>query len=172
MHCERSNMGVVRREEDVVWSLGPHDVAIAIRLFGGKPMTVSCTGHAVVSDRADIAAAQMSWGTKGMATMRWSWLDPWKTRSVSVTCPDMALRYDDTAHALVRWPVGWVGGQPVLGRPEQTILTASPLDEAVSAFAVAPALGSWSDGYAGIQVVDVLTALSESFDKGGTEVLV
>src|SRR4029078_9938796 len=44
LYSQRVNSGVVRIDENAWWSLAPHDIAVAMFLFGGATSVVSATG--------------------------------------------------------------------------------------------------------------------------------
>ena len=45
IHQERLNLGRVRDTENVLWSLGPHDVAVLLYLMGEPPLAVRAAGR-------------------------------------------------------------------------------------------------------------------------------
>src|SRR5262245_38550509 len=46
MYALRVNLGRLRRDENALWSLGPHDVSMILDLLGQKPVSVSARGGA------------------------------------------------------------------------------------------------------------------------------
>jgi predicted dehydrogenase len=60
LYFQRVNLGVIRREENSLWSLAPHDVAVAIDLLGETPRTVTAQGAAYLREGVeDVAFLQM-----------------------------------------------------------------------------------------------------------------
>jgi UDP-2-acetamido-3-amino-2,3-dideoxy-glucuronate N-acetyltransferase len=54
------NLGVIRREENSLWSLAPHNVAVATDLLGETPWTVTAQGAAYLREGVeDVAFLQM-----------------------------------------------------------------------------------------------------------------
>lgn len=96
LHSRRVNLGVIRREENALWSLAPHDVATAIHLLGELPSTVTAQGAAYV-DRGveDVAFAQLSFPSGRMASLHVSWLDPHKERKLTVVGDRKMAVFDD-----------------------------------------------------------------------------
>ena len=45
LHQDRLKLGRVRSKENVVWSLGVHDIAVLLYLVGSSPEKVDFTGH-------------------------------------------------------------------------------------------------------------------------------
>ncbi len=48
IYSNRLSLGKVRREENILWSFAPHDVAIILRLIGSLPFEVVACGGAYV----------------------------------------------------------------------------------------------------------------------------
>src|SRR5207247_11203433 len=44
IYSNRLNLGKVRREENILWSFAPHDIAIILRLIGVCPYRVAVIG--------------------------------------------------------------------------------------------------------------------------------
>src|SRR5438309_1996506 len=46
IYSNRLNLGVLRREENALWSLGAHDISVVLRLAGGEePTEVQAVGE-------------------------------------------------------------------------------------------------------------------------------
>src|ERR1700704_3355877 len=59
----RLNLGKVRREENILWSFAPHDIAIILRLMDAMPLQVSAHGGSYVQpDIADVTITHMLFG--------------------------------------------------------------------------------------------------------------
>jgi len=60
IQANRLNLGAVRREEDVLWCLAPHDVSMILSLIGAAPSRVAATGgYHLRDDVADTATVQL-----------------------------------------------------------------------------------------------------------------
>jgi len=46
VYSHRLNLGKVRRDENAMWSLSPHDISVALYLLGQSPQAVSAQGRA------------------------------------------------------------------------------------------------------------------------------
>ena len=80
----RQQPGIVRTEENVLWSLAPHDVSMLLALVG-MPQGVRCTGKACGDDAVeDIAATLYEFPNGVRGHMFVSWLHPSKVREVCV----------------------------------------------------------------------------------------
>jgi predicted dehydrogenase len=97
IYSQRLNYGTVRNDENAWWSLAPHDVSVACRLLGGWPVSVQCRGQNVVQPKiADVVFATLAFPGGRLAHMHVSWLDPHKTRKVTVVGSKRMVVFDDT----------------------------------------------------------------------------
>ncbi len=92
----RAGLGLFHPSLNVLWDLGPHDVAILLYLFGEPPTSVSTRGIACVQKSVeDVAYTTMMFERGFMAHIRLSWLDPYKSRRISVVGSRKMVVYDD-----------------------------------------------------------------------------
>jgi hypothetical protein len=49
LHTERRNLGKVRKDENAMWSLGPHDISVGLYLLGELPESVASQGQPTCS---------------------------------------------------------------------------------------------------------------------------
>jgi predicted dehydrogenase len=100
LYSQRLNYGVIRSEENAWWSLAPHDVSVAARLLGGWPVSVQCRGQNIVQSRiADVVFATLEFPGGHLAHIHVSWLDPHKTRKLTVVGSRRMVVFDDTLPA-------------------------------------------------------------------------
>src|SRR5262245_1259534 len=79
VYSNRLNLGKVRREENILWSFAPHDLAIILRLVGSLPTFVSASGGAYLRPGiADVTNTNMEFPTGVRAHIFVSWLHPYK----------------------------------------------------------------------------------------------
>ena len=45
LYGNRQNLGIVRPDENALWSLGPHDISVLLWLVGERPIDVAATGE-------------------------------------------------------------------------------------------------------------------------------
>jgi predicted dehydrogenase len=92
----RAGLGVFHPSLNVVWDLAPHDVSILLHLIGGKLESVSSRGVGCVrGDVEDVAYLTMMFEDGILAHSRLSWLDPFKTRRITVIGSEKMVVYDD-----------------------------------------------------------------------------
>ncbi|HEY8429807.1 MAG TPA: Gfo/Idh/MocA family oxidoreductase [Sandaracinaceae bacterium] len=97
---QRTNLGVVRRDENAWWSLAPHDVAVANYLLGVRADSVSASGGVFLQkERAieDVVFATVKYAGGKLAHVHVSWLDPHKTRRLTVVGDRKMAVFDDTS---------------------------------------------------------------------------
>jgi predicted dehydrogenase len=99
LYSQRLNLGIIRSNENAWWSLAPHDVALALWLFGQSPSSVVATGASYLqTDKGieDVVFASLGFPDGRMAQIHVSWLDPNKMRKLTVVGSKRMLVFDDT----------------------------------------------------------------------------
>jgi predicted dehydrogenase len=92
----RVGLGLFHSGLNVLWDLAPHDVAIFLYLLGESPSTVSTRGVACVEPTIeDVAYMTLTFPSGVLAHARMSWLDPCKTRRITVVGREKMVVYDD-----------------------------------------------------------------------------
>lgn len=92
----RASLGLFHPTLNVVWDLAPHDLSILLNLLGWMPDTVTAQGMACVQPGVeDVAYLTLTFPNKILAHIRLSWLDPHKTRRITVVGSEKMVVYDD-----------------------------------------------------------------------------
>ena len=94
----RSNLGTIRRHENVMWSMAPHDISVVQHLIDEQPDVVSATGQSFVQREAgiyDVTYLTMHFPSGKLASVTSSWLDPEKVRLVKVVGSEKMVVFDD-----------------------------------------------------------------------------
>lgn len=188
LYLQRLNLGKVRTEENAFWSLAPHDVSIALYLLGEEPDSVSANGAAYVTPGIeDTVFANLSFPSGKMANIHVSWLDPHKTRKLTVVGTRKMLVFDDMQATEKIWIYDRGVGAPDNALAWGEDLTLRFGDITVPAVPMKEPLGievqhfldccrsgetPRSDGRAGLGVVRVLEAVDESMAAGGAPVAI
>ncbi len=98
LYSQRVNLGQVRPDENALWSLGPHDVSVALALTGEAPVAVAAQGHAYLQPGIeDVVFLTMRFPSGVMAHAQLSWLDPHKERKLTVVGSRQMAVFDDMA---------------------------------------------------------------------------
>jgi len=97
-HQERMKLGRARASENVLWSLGVHDVAVLLHLCGCEPIATSFSGHCgLQEDIADDTYLHMEFPGGVQAHLHNSWLWPENRRRLTVVGEKGMLIYDEMA---------------------------------------------------------------------------
>jgi predicted dehydrogenase len=182
--CRRLNLGIVRRDVDVLWDLASHDVSILDYWIDRPVERVAAFGHSFLQPGiADLAFAHLTFAGNITGHIQVTWLDPAKVRQATVVGSRKMLVYDDVSAdaKLAIYDKGIDVGGPVdpMGRfdsfaQHQLTLRAGdvwlprvdfsePLAAEVSDFARCIVTGETplSDGERGLRVVRILDRLRQ-----------
>ena len=96
LYSERRNLGKVRHDENAMWSLAPHDIAVALYLLGEMPAAVSAQGQAYLQPGIeDTVFFTLRFADGRLAHSHVSWLDPHKVRRLTVVGSRQMAIFDD-----------------------------------------------------------------------------
>lgn len=92
----RVNLGQVRKDENALWSFGPHDVSVALYLLGEEPIRVAAHGKSYLQPAIeDVVFLTMEFASGVLAHVQLSWLDPHKERKLTVVGAKQMVVFDD-----------------------------------------------------------------------------
>ena len=99
IYCQRLNLGRIRDDVDALWSLAPHDISILqYWLNNPDPIKVSRVGMDYVQKGIDdVVFLNLEYPNNVMANIHISWLDPRKTRTITIVGSKKMVVYDDIA---------------------------------------------------------------------------
>lgn len=96
IYGNRQNLGKIRSDENALWSLGAHDVAVMLALLGEEPSEVEARGEACVRPGVeDVVFGYMKFPSGVAAHLHLSWLDPHKERRITVVGSKRMAVFDD-----------------------------------------------------------------------------
>ncbi len=176
---ERLNLGVIRSEENALWSLAPHDISVILYLLGEEPVEVAAHGAAYLQPGIeDICYLTMRFASGALGHVHVSWLDPIKTRRLSVVGERKMAVYDDMQKeklVLLDQRAEQVEDvfRPVHGDVQAIkIDSQEPLQRMAKTFieSVRTGVAPMSDGLDGLRVARVLEAAQRSMNQGGKPV--
>jgi predicted dehydrogenase len=189
INSQRLNLGLFQKDINVIWDLAPHDISIILHLLERGPVEVSAVGMSHMDPNIeDVATVSLFFEGNVIAFIQSSWLDPDKIRRMTVVGSKKMLVYDDIeptskiriydksvegpryydnfAEFAYSYKYGDItipqlkGGEPL--RTElQHFVTC--INEGVPCN---------SDGFAGMQVVQILEAAKESLESGGRRIAI
>lgn len=185
----RVGLGLFHPTLNVVWDLAPHDISILINLLGESPFSVSTRGIACVQDSIeDVAYMTLMFPSGILAHIRMSWLDPCKTRRITVVGSKQMAVYDDVeAHEKIKLydkSVSPIRRTETFGEFQFAyhygnivspyVHFEEPLRIECSHFVECIEAGKQplTDGENGLRVVEVIEAAQRSLASGGSPVLV
>src|ERR671931_2592762 len=86
IYSQRLNLGQVRTDVNAWCNLAPHDVSILLYLMEGVlPVSVSAQGvHYIQPNIEDVVFTILTWANRVTAHIHVSWLDPSKTRKMTI----------------------------------------------------------------------------------------
>lgn len=99
LYLNRQQFGDIDEDCDVLWSLGPNEVATVLYLLGDVPVTASAWGESYLrAGLCDVVYAFLRFATGITVHLHLSWLDPQEVRRLAVTGSRQMAVYDGT------WP--------------------------------------------------------------------
>ncbi len=194
LYSQRLSLGRIRLDCDALWNFAPHDVAIIMYLLGEQPTEVSASGLSFINQGIDdVCFATLRFPSGIGANIHVSWIDPRKTRLLTIVGDRKMAVYDDVSvdqkiavhdAGVATTPGMTLGEYSSMGEFQSRtrvgdihiphIPPTEPLLVEVEAFGEACATGvpAVSDATHGLQVVAVLEALSESARRHGAPVAI
>jgi predicted dehydrogenase len=177
IYSNRLNLGKVRREENILWSFAPHDIAIILRLIGAWPNRVAVTGGTYLQPSiADVTVTSIEFPTGVRAHIFVSWLHPYKEQRLVVVGSKRMAVFDDVRSdgKLVVYDQGveFVDGEAVTRKNEgiaEELDVAEPLRLQCLQFleCIETRRHPLTDGESGLRVLRVLDAAERSLAAGG-----
>jgi predicted dehydrogenase len=96
VYGNRQNLGVIRKDENALWSLGVHDLSVILYLLDEEPSEVSARGNSFLTPGVeDVVFCYLRFPSGRIAHMHLSWLDPHKMRRITVVGHDKMVVFDD-----------------------------------------------------------------------------
>jgi predicted dehydrogenase len=179
IYGNRLNLGQLRKDENALWSLGAHDVSVALALIGEEPQ--ECVAHGASYVRRDegvqdVVFCYLRFPSGVLAHLHLSWLDPHKERRITVVGSRRMATFDDMLleGKLTIYDKGFdedtrSWGEYITRSGEMLsprIPNVEPLRIECEHFIDCIRTGATprSDGHSGARVVRVLEALQHSLD--------
>ncbi len=96
VYGNRVNLGIVRTNENALWSLGVHDLSVILYLVDEDPELATAQGSAsITKDVEDVVFCFLRFPSGKIAHMHLSWLDPHKMRKMTVVGREKMVVFDD-----------------------------------------------------------------------------
>jgi len=178
IYSNRLSLGKVRREENILWSFAPHDIAIILRLMGSMPFqVVACGGSYIQPNIPDVTVTNLLFDNGVRAHIFVSWLHPFKEQRLVIIGSRKMASFDDVAKKLIVYDqhVDVRNGEPIPIKGDGLEVPYSP-DEPLrlecQAFlsAITTRQPPLTDGASGLRVLKVLQAAQRSLVMNGEPV--
>jgi predicted dehydrogenase len=179
VYSNRQNLGIIRKDENALWSLGVHDLSVILYLIEEQPVEAVAHGNAFLNQGVeDIAFCYLRFPSGKIAHMHLSWLDPHKMRKITVVGHEKMAVFDDMElerkvtiyDKAPEQPAGnygeWRTRTGDIFSPK--IANDEPLRLECSHFLrlVEEGPGDFAEARAGLEVVRALELLSDSLREG------
>lgn len=96
INSTRINLGIFRKDVDVLWDLACHDISILNFILGSNPIYVSSFGkNHTGTGKIDTAFINLEYENSVMANVFVSWISPVKIRQMLFTGEKQSIMWDD-----------------------------------------------------------------------------
>jgi predicted dehydrogenase len=96
VYGNRQNLGIVRTNENALWSLGVHDLSVILYLLDEEPEQAVAHGRDFLTEGVeDVVFCYLRFPSGKIAHMHLSWLDPHKMRRITVVGREKMVVFDD-----------------------------------------------------------------------------
>ena len=178
----RVNLGLFQHDINVLWDLAPHDLSIMDYLIKATPEAIVATGQKHLNCHEDVAFMTLYFPEKVIAHINVNWLSPVKVRTTLIGGEKRMLVWNDleadeklkvydkgvkitSREGVYELLVSYRSGDMWAPQLEQI----EALRQELSYFVECVSNGQepLNDGCAGLRVVKMLDAASESLDRRG-----
>lgn len=177
IYSNRLSLGKVRREENILWSFAPHDVAIILRLMGTMPFqVVACGGSYLQPNIADVTLTHLLFDNGVRAHIHVSWLHPFKEHRLVIIGDRQMVSFDDVKKELLAYDqrpnLSDGSAHPSVRGRKVPFPPDEPLRIECQAFlsAVTSRIAPLTDGPSAVRVLGVLQAAQRSMIMNGEPV--
>lgn len=183
----RVNLGLFRHEVNVIWDLAVHDLAIMDYVLDTKPVAVSATGMSHVPGKPEnIAFLTLFFEDNLIAHFHLNWLSPVKVRRTLIGASQKMIVYDDMeasekvkvydkgihvaqdSDSFYQMVVGYRMGD--MWAPNLATTEALQVEAQHMLHCVETGQRPITDAQAGLRVVRILEAATESLKQRGNSV--
>ena len=181
----RVNLGLFQTDVNVIWDLAPHDFAVMDYLLDDKPVAVAASGKAHVNGMEDTAYVTVHFKNNMIAHFNVNWLSPVKIRTTLIGGEKKMLVWNDlepdekikiydkgvevkSKEAQYKMLVNYRSGDMHAPRVEQ--VEALKIEAEYFVRCIKEKETPINDGHAGLRVVKMLEACSESLRRNGQAV--
>ncbi len=183
----RVNLGLFQSDVDVIWDLAVHDLSIMDYVFSSRPVAVSASGMSHVEGKpTNVAFLTVFFEDNAIAHLHVNWLAPVKVRRTLVGGSKKMIVYDDLEPSekikvydkgitmdgekedVYQQRIGYRTGD--MWAPKLEVTEALQVEAEHFARCITSGERSFSDGHAGLRVVEILEAATRSLGERGRPV--
>lgn len=178
----RVNLGLFQHDINVLWDLAPHDLSIMDYVLKGNPEAVVATGQGHLNGHEDVAFMTLYYPEKVIAHINVNWLSPVKVRTTLIGGEKRMLVWNDleadekvkiydkgvnitSREGVYELLVSYRSGDMWAPQLEQVEALRHELTYFVEC--ITSGQEAFNNGCAGLRVVKMLEAASESLSKKG-----
>jgi predicted dehydrogenase len=178
----RVNLGLFQHDINVLWDLAPHDLSIMDYVIKGSPEAVVATGQGHLNGHEDVAFMTLYFPEKVIAHINVNWLSPVKVRTTLIGGEKRMLVWNDleadekikvydkgvnitNREGVYELLVSYRSGDMWSPQLEQVEALRHELSYFVEC--ISSGQEPFNNGCAGLRVVKMLEAASESLSKKG-----
>ena len=179
----RVNLGLFQHDINVLWDLAPHDLSIMDHLLKGKPEGIVATGQGHLNGHEDVAFMTVYFPEKVIAHINVNWLSPVKVRTTLIGGEKRMLVWNDleadekikiydkgvkitSQEGVYELLVSYRSGD--MWSPQLEQVEALRHEMAYFVECISTGQEPFNNGCAGLRVVQMLEAASESLNKRGS----
>lgn len=174
----RLNLGLLRHEENVLWSFSPHDISMVLGIIEDSSCQVSAVGSDFFQPGiVDVCTMHLRFRNGCTADIRASWFNPEKVQKLVVVGSEAIAVFSDTATweeklVIHDYVVEWDGQRPRIVRGNAVAMAVpfgEPLKAEMQHFldCIASRATPRTDAAEAIRVLSVLQAGQASLDGQG-----
>lgn len=179
----RVNLGLFQHDINVLWDLAPHDLSIMDHVIEGSPEAVVATGQSHLNCHEDVAFMTLYFPQNVIAHVNVNWLSPVKVRTTLIGGEKRMLVWNDldadekvkvydkgvnitSSEGVYNLLVNYRSGD--MWSPQLEQVEALRLELGYFVECITAGKDPFNDGQAGLRVVRMLEAASESINKRGS----
>ena len=178
----RVNLGLFQHDVNVVWDLAPHDLSIMDHLINDEPEAVAASGETHINGHEDVAFVTVYFPRHTIAHINVNWLSPVKVRTTLIGGEKRMIVWNDleadekvkvydkgvkitSREGVYDLLVSYRSGDMWSPQLEQVEALRQELSYFVEC--ITTRQEPFNNGHAGLRVVRMLEAASESLSKKG-----
>jgi predicted dehydrogenase len=178
----RVNLGLFQHDINVLWDLAPHDLSIMDHLIKASPEGIAATGQGHLNGHEDVAYMTLYFPEKVIAHINVNWLSPVKVRTTLIGGEKRMIVWNDldadekvkvydkgvkitSREGVYQMLVSYRSGD--MWSPQLEQVEALRQELAYFVECVSTGREPFNNGCAGLRVVRMLEAASESLGKKG-----